>query len=216
MEKMKVEIWSDVMCPFCYIGKRRFEKALNQFPDKDKVEVEWKSYQLNPGLQTEPGKSATEYLMEVKGWTREQAVGANRHVTEMAAEEGLQYEMGKTVMANSFDAHRIIQFAKEKGLGDQMEERLFSAYFTEGANIADHDTLATLAAEVGLEKQRVSEILAGEEYADHVENDIYESQQIGVRGVPFFVLNDRYAVTGAQAAETFVGALEKAMSEWKK
>ena len=212
---MKVEIWSDVMCPFCYIGKRRFEKALDQFPEKDKVKVEWKSFQLNPGLKTDPGKSATDYLMEIKGWSREQAAGANQQVTAMAAAEGLQYNMDRTVLANSYDAHRVLQLAKEEGLGSEMEERLFKAYFTEGENIADHPTLTRLANDVGLDTTRVNRVLEGEEYSNNVENDIYESQQIGVRGVPYFVLNDKYAVSGAQAAETFVGALSKAMSEWK-
>ncbi|MCR6721482.1 MAG: DsbA family oxidoreductase [Chitinophagaceae bacterium] len=183
---------------------------------KENVQVEWKSFQLNPGLQTDPGKSATDYLMEIKGWTREQAAAVNKQVTEMAAAEGLEYNMNQTVLANSYDAHRVVQLAKEEGIGSEMEERLFKAYFTEGKNIADHPTLVSLAGEIGLDTDRVKMMLSGKEYEEHVENDIYESQQIGVRGVPYFVLNDKYAVSGAQAAEVFAGALEKAMSEWKR
>lgn len=213
---MKVEIWSDVMCPFCYIGKRRFENALEQFAHKDKVEVVWKSFQLNPDMKTQPGKNINQYLSEVKGWSLEQAQQANDHVTKMAKEVGLDYNMDKAVVANSFDAHRLVQLAKTTGKGDAMEEQLFKAYFTEGKNTADHDTLVQLATAIGIDAETVKKVLDSDEYADAVDQDIYESQQIGVRGVPFFVLNDRYAVSGAQAVETFAGALDKAWGEWEK
>jgi predicted DsbA family dithiol-disulfide isomerase len=215
-KNMKVEIWSDVMCPFCYIGKRRFENALAQFDHKDKVEVIWKSYQLNPDMKTEPGKNINQYLSETKGWSLEQARQANDHVTKIAKEAGLDYNMDKAIVANSFDAHRLVQLAKTTGKGDAMEEQLFKAYFTEGKNTADHDTLVQLATAIGLDAGTVKKVLDSDEYADAVEQDIYESQQIGVRGVPFFVLNDRYAVSGAQAVETFAGALDQAWSEWEK
>ena len=213
---MKVEIWSDVMCPFCYIGKRRFEKALEQFPGRDSIEVVWKSFQLNPAMKTEPGKNINQYLSEVKGWSLAQAKQANDYVTSMAKEVGLNYDFDKAVVANSFDAHRLVQLAKVNGKGDAMEEQLFKAYFTEGKNIADHDTLVQLAAAIGLDEEAVKKVLNSNEYADAVERDIYEAQQIGVRGVPYFVLNDRYAVSGAQATETFLGALNKAWGEWEK
>ena len=213
---MKVEIWSDVMCPFCFIGKRRFEKALEKFPHKEEVEVVWKSFQLNPDMKTEPGKNINEYLAEVKGWSIDQAREMNDRVTAMAREEGLHYNFDQTIVANSFDAHRLVQLAKEKGKGDEMEEALFHAYFEEGKNIADATTLIDLAAGIGLARQEVSELLSGQSYSEQVDADIYEAQQIGVRGVPYFVLNDRYAVSGAQATDTFAGALEKAYGEWEK
>lgn len=213
---MKVEIWSDVMCPFCYIGKRRFESALEQFSHKEDVEVIWKSFQLNPYMKTEPGKSINEYLAEHKGWTIEQARQANKYVTEMASEVGLEYNMDKAVVANSLDAHRLIQLAKTVNKGDDMEERLFKAYFTEGKNTADHAVLLELGSEIGIDPALIQNLLNGSDYADAVEQDIYEAQQIGVRGVPFFVLNDRYAVSGAQPSEAFAGALGKAWDEWSK
>lgn len=213
---MKVEIWSDVMCPFCYIGKRRFEAALERFPHRDDIEVVWKSFQLNPQMKTDPTKSVNEYLAENKGWSIEQARQANEYVTRMAKEVGLEYHMDKAVVANSFDAHRLIQLAKSKGLGDEMEESLFNAYFTEGKNTADHDVLTELGRSAGLDEQETRETLAGTAFTEQVEQDIYESHQVGVRGVPFFVLNDRYAVSGAQPVDTFVGALNKAWSEWEK
>jgi predicted DsbA family dithiol-disulfide isomerase len=213
---MKVEIWSDVMCPFCYIGKRRFEKALEQFPGKESIELVWKSFQLNPGMKAEPGKNISQYLSEVKGWSLTQAKQANDYVTNMAKEVGLYYDFDKAVVANSFDAHRLIQFARVNGKGDAMEEQLFKAYFTNGKNIADHDTLLQLAMSIGLHNEAVKKVLTSNEYAAAVQKDIYEAHQIGVRGVPYFVMNDRYAISGAQATETFLGALNKAWGDWVK
>ncbi|MET0461688.1 MAG: DsbA family oxidoreductase [Chitinophagaceae bacterium] len=213
---MKIEIWSDIMCPFCYIGKRHFEKALETFSGKDDVQVEWKSFQLNPDMKTEPGKSLDQYLAEHKGWSIEQAKQAHQYVTGMAAKAGLTYDMDRAVVANSFDAHRLIQLAKASGRGDEMEERLFKAYFTEGKNIGDHATLADLAADAGLDRDRAEEVLKGHDFAEAVDRDIYEAQQIRVSGVPFFVLNNRYAVSGAQPAEAFAGALDQAWKEWKQ
>lgn len=211
---MKVEIWSDVMCPFCYIGKRRFEGGLSQFAGRNDIEVVWKSFQLNPDMKTMPGKNINQYLAEVKGWSVDEARQMNARVTAMAAEEGLQYDLDKAVVANSFDAHRVVQFAKTKGLGDQMEERLFRSYFSEGGDISDHTTLVALATEAGLDSNETSQLLTGDSYAEAVHQDVYEASQIGVRGVPYFVFNDRYAVSGAQATETFLGALNKSWSEW--
>ena len=202
---MKVEIWSDIMCPFCYIGKRRFEAALQQFSGKEDIEIAWKSFQLNPSIKTEAGKNINEYLADAKGWTLDYAKQMNAHVTNMAKEVGLHYDFDKAIVANSFDAHRLIQLAKANRKGDEMEERLFKAYFTEGKNTADHATLIQLGTEIGLDPATIKKVLASNEYADKVEQDIYEAQQIGVRGVPYFVLNDRYAVSGAQASETFLG-----------
>lgn len=213
---MKVEIWSDVMCPFCYIGKRKFEKALEQFPQKDRIEIEWKSFQLNPDMKTEPGKSINEYLSEVKGWAPEYAEEVNNHVTKIASEVGLEYNMDKAVVANSFDAHRFVQFAKTKGKGDDAEEQLFKAYFTDGKNTADHETLIALGAEIGLDAAEVKAVLESAQFSDQVRKDVYEAQQVGARGVPFFVLDRKYAVSGAQQPETFLGALEKSFGEWAK
>ncbi|GAB3900958.1 DsbA family oxidoreductase [Larkinella knui] len=211
---MKVEIWSDVMCPFCYIGKRKFEAALEKFDHKESIEVVWKSFQLNPAQETDPSKSITEYLAENKGWTLGYAKQMNDYVTNMAAEVGLHYDFDKAVVANSFDAHRVVQLAKKHGKGDDMEERLFKAYFTEGANTADHETLLKLATDIGLDAAEVKQVLASDHYATDVKADIREARQVGVTGVPFFVFNQKYAVSGAQAPETFLGALTKSFGEW--
>jgi predicted DsbA family dithiol-disulfide isomerase len=213
---MKVEIWSDVMCPFCYIGKRRFETALGQFNHKEEIEIVWKSFQLNPDMKTDPSKNINQYLAEVKGWSEDQAREMNDHVTQMAAHEGLEYNFDKAIVANSFDAHRFIQLAKSKRLGDQAEERLFKAYFTEGLNTDDHGVLIQLGKEIGLDETEVKTTLESNAFANEVNRDIAESRQVGVRGVPFFVLNRKYAVSGAQSAETFLGALTTSFGEWKE
>lgn len=206
---MKVEIWSDVMCPFCYIGKRKFEQALGQFPGNAAVEVEWKSFQLNPDMQTDPSKSINDYLAEHKGIPVARAKEMNERVTEMAAEVGLTYRLDNAVVANSFDAHRLSHFAKKYGKQDAVEELLFKAYFTEGKNTADHETLVSLAEEAGLQGEEVRSMLSGTDYSDEVNRDIYEASQVGARDVPFFVFDNRYAVSGAQPSEIFLQVLNK-------
>ena len=213
---MKVEIWSDVMCPWCYIGKRKFEKALEQFPQKERIEVEWKSFQLNPDMETDPNKNIVDYLVEAKGITTDHATQMLDNVTNVAAEVGLDYHMEKAVLANSFDSHRFIQFAKKNKKGDAAEEQLFHAYFTEGKNTADHNTLIDLGVKIGLDAGEVKSVLDSNQFADDVRKDIYEAQQVGARGVPFFVLDRKYAVSGAQQTETFLGALQKSFQEWEK
>jgi len=215
-EKIKVEIWSDVMCPFCYIGKRKFETALAQFKDKDKVEIVWKSFQLNADLKTDPSKNTIQHLAESKGWTMEYTISTVQYVMEMAEGVGLHYDFNKAVVANSFDAHRLIQFAKSKNKGDAAEERLFKAYFTEGKNTADHTVLLQLGKEIGLEETELKQVLDSDAFAKEVKNDIQEAEKIGVSGVPFFVFNRKYAVSGAQDPEVFLKSLIKASEEKSK
>ena len=210
---MKVEIWSDVMCPFCYIGKRKFEAALAQFPQKENVEIEWKSFQLDPEMPNNSGQSIHEYLAERKGWTLEYTKKAHDQMTGMAAAVGLQYNFDKAVLANSFDAHRFAHLAAKYGLGDAAEESLFKAYFTEGKNISDHEVLAQLGAAIGLDAEEVRTTLSGSTYTREVQQDIAEAAALGARGVPFFVIDRKYAVSGAQPEETFLNALQQSFSE---
>ena len=212
---MKVEIWSDVMCPFCYIGKRRFEEALQDFEHKGQVEIEWKSFQLNPDTKTNPDINIDQYLADVKGWTLDYAQQLNSQVTQMAAEVGLEYNLDRAVVANSFNAHRFSHLAKSHGLGVEAEESLFRAYFTDGKNIDDNDTLIELGQQIGLNAGEIKEMLKGNAYADDVKHDIAEAQYLGVRGVPFFVMNSKYAISGAQATPVFEETLEKAFGEWQ-
>lgn len=210
---MKVEIWSEVMCPFCYIGKRRFEAALDRFPRKGDIEVTWRSFQLDPGLEARPGRSVNEYLAERKGWTVDQARKLNDQVTRSAQGVGLTYDFDKAVVANSFDAHRLVQFAKTRGRGDAAEEALFRAYFTEGKDIADRETLASIGTGAGLDGSEVRAALDSGAFAAEVHGDIQEARRIGVQGVPFFVMDRKYAVSGAQDSETFLKALEQSFDE---
>jgi len=186
---MKVEIWSDVMCPFCYIGKRRFETALQNFAHKDEIEIEWKSFQLNPNLKTDPEINIDQYLADVKGFTIDHARQLNAQVTQMAAEVGLTYNFDEAVVANSFNAHRISHLAKKHGLGVAMEEQLFKAYFTDGKNIDDKDTLVALGTAIGLDADEITQTMQSDAYADEVRRDVAEAQYLGVQSVPFFVLN---------------------------
>jgi predicted DsbA family dithiol-disulfide isomerase len=208
-KKMKVEIWSDIMCPFCYIGKRRFDKALSQFPRAEDVEIEWKSFQLNPEMKTDTNKNINQYLAEIKNWSLSQAQAMNDRVILMAEKEGLHYDFNKAIVANSFDAHRLIQYAKTVHKGDEAEERLFKAYFTEGKNISDGSVLIDLAEDIGLNRTEAEDVLKNNKFTENVNEDIREAAKIGVTGVPFFVFNRRYAVSGAQEAETFLDVLTK-------
>jgi predicted DsbA family dithiol-disulfide isomerase len=213
---MKVEIWSDVMCPFCYIGKRRFEAALAQSTHKDEIQVEWKSFQLNPDMVTSPGTNINQYLAKIKGWTLEQAEEMNANVTGMAAEAGLTYNFDKAIVANSFNAHRFSHLAKKHGLGDAAEEQLFKAYFTDGKNTDDISTLIELGTTIGLDAAEVKQTLESDAYAGEVKEDIIEAQRLGVRGVPFFVLDRKYGISGAQAVPVFEETIKKAFTEWQQ
>lgn len=208
---MRIEIWSDVLCPFCYIGKRHLEAALKDFSGKDRVEIQWRSFQLDPQQETKPGVDVFSYLAERKGISKAQSEAMHAQVTQMAARAGLEYHFEKAVVANSFDAHRLLQYAKTQNLGDAMKERLFRGYFCEGQNIANFDVLADMAKDAGLDRAAALAVLnQQEEYAQAVKADIQEAQALGISGVPFFVIDRKYAVSGAQPVEVFLRALEGA------
>jgi protein disulfide-isomerase len=214
---MKVEIWSDIMCPFCYIGKRNFEAALNEFSEKDEIEIEWKSFQLDPTIPRNFDRkiSTYEYLAEKKGMSIEQSKQLHLNVIETAKKVGLTYDFEKSIVANSFDAHKLIQFAKAYGLGDAVEESLFKAYFSEGKDMSDHSTLISIGKEIGLEESEIISALSSEDFSQKVNADIKEANEIGVTGVPFFVFDRKYAVSGAQPKESFLNALQQSLSESK-
>lgn len=214
--KMKIEIWSDVLCPFCYIGKRKFEMALAQFPNKENVQIIWKSYQLAPNEKTQPDKNSNEHLAEKMGISVEQAKAMRSQIIPHAQSVGLQYNMDNAVVANSFNAHRFTHFAKEYGKQSEAEEILFRSYFTDSKNIDDYPTLIQLGAEIGLDTALLKTALENGSYTNDVKADINEAQQIGVRGVPFFVFDRKQAISGAQDPKTFLETLEKSFAEWRK
>jgi len=213
-EKIQVEIWSDVQCPFCYIGKRQFEAALEGFEDQDRVEVTWKSYQLDPQLKAQPGETIYAYLARRKGMTVDQSKQMHDRVAQNAASVGLDYQFDKMIVANSHAAHRLIQIAKAQGRGDQAEEALFRAYFTEGKDLGDRGHLKEVASSIGLAA------LADEAWEDpegvwgrRVDDDASEALALGSSGVPFFVFQRQYSITGAQGAASFQKVLEKVARE---
>lgn len=212
---MKVEIWSDVMCPFCYIGKRHFEKALNSLPFKQEIEVNWKSFQLNPDYHNTENEDLYGYLARSKGMSVEQAKQLTGNVNAMGNQVGLNLDFDHSIPANSFNAHRLIHLAESKGLQDQAEEALFHAHFMEAKDIAQHAVLAEIGETIGLDKAEIDRVLASDDFSEAVRYDVYESQQIGVRGVPYFVFDRKYALSGAQPIETFEAAITQSYTEWK-
>jgi protein disulfide-isomerase len=195
------------MCPFCYIGKRHLEQALAEFPDLV-VQIEWKSFQLDPSITPQPGKDVYSYLAERKGMSLNESTSMHKTVADRAAAVGLRYDFEKAIIANSLRAHQLIQLAKTKGLGDLMEEVFFSAYFCEGEDLNDDNTLMRLGIKAGLNQLDISETLAENSFSAAINNDIYEAQQIGVRGVPFFVFDRKYAISGAQPVAAFIETIQ--------
>jgi predicted DsbA family dithiol-disulfide isomerase len=206
---MKVEIWSDIVCPWCYIGKRRFEAALARFEHQDEVEVTWRSFELDPNASPRSAGTLDELLARKYGQTKEQAAAGHARLTALAAEDGLEYHFDRAQHGNTFDAHRLTHLAASHDLQDVMEERLMRAYFTEGLPISDPDTLVRLAAEVGMDGEEARTVLAGDAYAAETRADEERAAAFGIRGVPFVVVDEAYGVSGAQPAEVFLDALEK-------
>lgn len=198
------------MCPFCYIGKRKFEIALAQFSRKDELEIIWHSFQLDPNLPVKSDKNVFEYLAEAKNKSIEWSIEMHKYVTESAKNVGLEYNFDIAKVSNSFDAHRLIQLAKQYDLTDTLEERFFKAYFTEGCLMSDHDLLIKLAVEVGLDENEVKKVLSSDQFGGDVIRDRQDAANLGVNGVPFFVIDRRYGVSGAQEPSVFLDSLSKA------
>ena len=210
---MKIEIWSDVACPWCFIGKRRFETALNAFPHKDSVQVQWRSYQLDPTLPEHYDGTELDYLVERKGMDRSQLMGMLGHVKEAAEGEGLHYKFDGVVVANSFNAHQLIHLAAAHGKSDAVKEALLSGRFEQGVDIGKRDELVRIGTEAGLDAAEINEALDADKYAEGVREDFAEARSLGVTGVPFFVIDRKYGISGAQPADVFAQALEQAWQE---
>ncbi|WP_446663676.1 DsbA family oxidoreductase [Flexivirga sp. B27] len=207
---MKVDIWSDIACPWCYIGKRRFEAGLRDFAHADDVEITWHSYQLDPTLPEHYDGSEVDYLAARKGMPRDQVQQMFAHVAEQAAGEGLHYDFDKLVVANSMRAHHLLHLAARHGVADEVKEALLSAHFEHGVDIGDADQLAEIGARHGLDATEVREALDDPQVRTEVERDFAQARAYGIQGVPFFVIDEKFGVSGAQPAATFTGALEQA------
>jgi predicted DsbA family dithiol-disulfide isomerase len=208
--EVNVDIWSDIACPWCFIGKRRFEKALADFPHRDEVTVTWHSYQLDPTLPEHYDGTEVEYLSHRKGMPVEQVQQMIGYVSEQARGEGLQFDYDALVVANSLRAHQVLHLGKEHGVADQVKEALLSAHFEHGQDIGDVEVLVRLGMDAGLDDDEIRAALASERYLPAVRQDIDQARQIGIQGVPFFVLGGRYGVSGAQPPAVFAQTLEQA------
>ncbi len=210
---MTIEIWSDIACPFCYIGKRQLEATLASYPDKDKVTIIWKSFQLDPTLVSDASTNLLASLMDKKGWTKEQAEEAMGHVTRMATDFDLQYDFEKVVVANTLDAHRLLHLAKKEGKQSEVKELLMQAYFMQGKNIADKPTLIEIGKEAGLPDIQLDIVLYTDQFRDEVIYDIQKARKLGISGVPFFVFDQKYGISGAQGVDAILEVMEKIDSE---
>jgi len=210
---VRVEIWSDVVCPWCYIGKRRFEAALALFAHRDDVDVIWRSFQLDPDSPPQSSDTMADHLATKLNVSHDEALSAIARVTSIAHAEGLEYRLDEARTGNTFDAHRLLHLAAKLGRQSELAERFMSAYFTEAAPIGDRETLSRLAVEVGLDAHVVQMALEDNMYADEVTIEQQTARQLGATGVPFFVINRAYAISGAQATDVILDVLQEAWDE---
>ena len=210
---MTIEVWSDFVCPFCYIGKRKLEKALSNFDRKNEVKVIFKSFELNPDAPKENDKVGYEAFAALKGVSLEEAKKMNDYVTQMASSYDLHYQMDKAALTSTFDAHRLAKWARTKNKEKALTEVMMDGYFTKGKNLADYHTLSLCAKAVGLDKNEALEVLNNNLFMSEVQEEIVEANRFGIRGVPFFVFNRKYAISGAQPDSQFMLALQKLAEE---
>jgi predicted DsbA family dithiol-disulfide isomerase len=210
---VQVEIWSDVVCPWCYVGKRRFEAALARFGRRDALHVRWRSFELDPAAPTVREVAVVDHLAAKYGVTRPEAHAMQERVVSVAAGEGLELRFDRARSGNTFDAHRLLHLAADRGTQDAVKERLFAAYFTEGEAIGDRGVLARLGAEAELDAAEAADVLAGGAYADAVRADEADARALGISGVPFFVVDRAYGASGAQSADVLLGMLERAWAD---
>jgi predicted DsbA family dithiol-disulfide isomerase len=208
---MHVDVWSDLVCPWCYVGKHRFEKALARFDDRGQVQVVHRSFQLNPAAPRDATSSRREMLMRKYRLSPDQVAEMDARMTQTAAAEGLEFNLEGTVTGNTFDAHQVVHLAEARGLQDAVVERLFRAYFTEQRSIFDHASLVDLAADAGLDREDAAAALRENRYAEAVNADIDLARRLGATGVPLFVIEERYGISGAQAPEVFLDALHQSV-----
>jgi predicted DsbA family dithiol-disulfide isomerase len=210
---MLVEVWSDIVCPWCYLGKRRLESALARFPQAGEVRVVWRSFELDPAAPPRRSLSAAEHLASKYGMSRDQVEASWARLTSLGEVEGIEYRLDRTQGGSSFDAHRLVHAGAEHDLADAMVERLFRSYFTEGAPIGDAETLARVGVDAGLPADEVALVLAGDRFSAGVRDDEQQARLLGITGVPFFAIDGRFGVSGAQDSELLLHALTTAWAE---
>jgi predicted DsbA family dithiol-disulfide isomerase len=215
MSKLRIDVWSDIACPWCFVGKRRLERALADFPHADEVEVVWRAFELDPGApkEKEPGVSHAERLAKKYGMSVEQAQKRSDQLRQTASGEGLAFDFDRIRSGNMFDAHRLVHLGLLRGVQDAVKERFLRAYLEEGQLMSDHGTLLRLAVEAGLPENEVADVLASDQFTEEVRVDEAQARELGISGVPCFVLDGRYAVSGAQPPQVLLSALHQAWNE---
>jgi len=215
MPLLKLEVWSDIACPWCYVGKRRLESALKQFPHAGEIELVWRAFELDPGAPAERPRTVShaEYIARKYGMSVAQAQKSTDHLVEVARGEGLSFDFVNIRSGNTFDAHRLVHLGLERGVQDAVKERMLKAYFERGELMSDHGTLLRIATEAGLDANEAADVLAGDTYAASVRADEAQARELGITGVPCFVFDRHFAVSGAQATEVMLSALQQAWSE---
>lgn len=213
--KLSIEIWSDIVCPFCYIGKSQFEKALNEFTHQDEIQIQYKSFQLDPQVTTRLDKSVYEDLAAKKGMSVENIKTMTEQIGQLAQNEGLIMNFDKTKVVNTQRAHELLQFANTQGKGSEVKTSLFEAYFRDGLNVDDLDVLVQIALKNNLPEEPTRKALENASFRNEVHSNMAQAQQLGISGVPFLVLLGKYGISGAQGKETFKVALEQVYQEWK-
>jgi predicted DsbA family dithiol-disulfide isomerase len=214
-ETVKIEIWSDVVCPFCFVGKRKLEQAIKNLNAEDKVEIIWHSFQLDPDFPADKAYPSAQYLSERKGYPIDQVKAMSNQLVENGKGYGIDFKFDKALSFNTFNAHRLIQWSKTESKSDALKEALMIAYFTDGTNLTEEEKLLEVVNSVGLSTEKAKSILDSEEYFEEVRMDIYQAHQLNVRGVPYFLINEKTAISGAQADEVFENALKAELSAVK-
>lgn len=217
MERMKIEIWSDIACPYCYIGKRKMDKALGLFSHRDEIELVWHSYELNPDLPKHALKeSFAQYFSKSHGMSLEQANAFCMELTELAKEADLSYHLDKVVVANTSDALRLIKLAKKYGKATEAEEVFFDAYFVSGLDVSDQKTLLLLGKQIGLDEKEIADMLKGKEFLAEKEKDIdYSDNVLNLEYIPFYRINNKHIIQGSIPESDYLEVLNKAYAEWK-
>ncbi len=216
LQKMQIEIWSDIMCPFCYIGKKQFDAALEQFDFRDEVNITWKSFELIPNLQTNTDITIQEFLIQHKGMSPEHTQLFVERIVTTASEVGLKFDFNAIVVANTIKCHQLLHFAHQKGFQDELKERLLKAYFIEGINVDNIPHLIQLGSEVGLDIDELRDVLDSSSFLTEIKQDISEAKNLGINGIPYFVFDRKYGASGAQGANKFSEILQQSHNEWKQ
>ena len=215
--KMKIEVWTDIMCPYCYIGKLHYEKALEQFEHKAKIELEWKAFLLNPDLPNKgKGMPVMDYLHNTVGVSEEDTKKMNEQIAELAKENGIKSNLENAIAANTLDAHRLIKLAATKGVDSKVMQLLSKAYFEEAKDYSDHKVLTEIGTSAGLDKKEIEKLLSNDDYAYEVKQDIQEANNLGFDTVPTFLFNRKHALVGSQPVGAFIKTLQKSFSKWER